>query len=59
MVQVQASDSCSAKMSAEVYTVERIEELMEKAKKRLDELKFSNIYYKVGTEVGMAGICTL
>jgi len=37
-----------AKMSAEVYTVERIEELMEKAKKRLDELKFSNIYYKVG-----------
>ncbi|HOV70208.1 MAG TPA: methyltransferase domain-containing protein, partial [Clostridia bacterium] len=37
-----------AKMSAEVYTVERIEELMEKAKKRLEALKFSNIHYKVG-----------
>ncbi|NLX64683.1 MAG: protein-L-isoaspartate(D-aspartate) O-methyltransferase [Clostridiaceae bacterium] len=37
-----------AKMSAEVYTVERIEKLMEKAKKRLDSLNFSNIYYKVG-----------
>lgn len=37
-----------AKMSAKVYTVERIEELMKKAKKRLEELGFSNIYFKVG-----------
>ncbi|NLA85577.1 MAG: protein-L-isoaspartate(D-aspartate) O-methyltransferase [Clostridiales bacterium] len=37
-----------AKMSAEVYTVERIDKLMEKARKRLDSLNFSNIYYKVG-----------
>lgn len=37
-----------AKMSAEVYTVERIEKLMEKAKKRLEALNFSNICYKVG-----------
>jgi len=37
-----------AKMSAEVYTVERIAELMEKAKKRLEALNLSNIHYKVG-----------
>jgi protein-L-isoaspartate(D-aspartate) O-methyltransferase len=37
-----------AKMSAKVFTVERIEELMEKAKKRLEALNFSNICYKVG-----------
>lgn len=37
-----------AKMSLEVYTIERIDILMEKAKKRLDTLKFSNIYYKTG-----------
>jgi len=37
-----------AKMSAEVFTVERIEELMEKAKERLDSLGFTNIRYKVG-----------
>ncbi|NLD88059.1 MAG: protein-L-isoaspartate(D-aspartate) O-methyltransferase [Clostridiales bacterium] len=37
-----------AKMSMQVYTVERIDELMEKAKKRLEALDFSNIYYKVG-----------
>jgi len=37
-----------AKMSAKVYTVERIEELMEKAKKRLETLGFSNIFYKTG-----------
>lgn len=37
-----------AKVSAEVYTVERIGELMEKAKKRLESLGFTNIYYKVG-----------
>ena len=37
-----------AKMSTEVFTVERISELMEKAKKRLKALGFSNIYYKVG-----------
>jgi len=37
-----------AKMSAEVFTVERIEDLMAKAKKRLDALKFANIHFKVG-----------
>ncbi len=37
-----------AKMSAEVYTMERIAELMEKARKRLEALNFSNISYKVG-----------
>jgi protein-L-isoaspartate(D-aspartate) O-methyltransferase len=37
-----------AKFSAKVYTVERIAELMEKAKKRLEALNFSNICYKVG-----------
>jgi len=37
-----------AKMSAKVCTVERIEELAEKAKRRLEALNFSNILYKVG-----------
>lgn len=37
-----------AKMSYEVYTVERIIELMENAKRRLNELNFTNIYYKDG-----------
>ncbi|HHU17633.1 MAG TPA: protein-L-isoaspartate(D-aspartate) O-methyltransferase [Clostridiales bacterium] len=37
-----------AKMSGKVFTVERIEELMGKAKKRLEALNFSNICYKVG-----------
>jgi protein-L-isoaspartate(D-aspartate) O-methyltransferase len=37
-----------AKMSAEVYTVELIDKLAEKAKKRLEALNFSNIYYKIG-----------
>jgi len=37
-----------AKMSGEVYTIERIPELMEKAKTRLEKLNFSNIHYKVG-----------
>lgn len=37
-----------AKMSAKVFTVEKIDELMEKAKKRLEALGFSNIYFKVG-----------
>ena len=37
-----------AKMSAKVYTVERIARLAEKAKERLDLLGFTNIYYKVG-----------
>jgi protein-L-isoaspartate(D-aspartate) O-methyltransferase len=37
-----------AKMSAKVFTVERIDKLMEEAKKRLDLLNFSNINFKVG-----------
>ncbi len=37
-----------AKMSAQVFTVERIGILMELARKRLAALNFSNIYYKVG-----------
>jgi protein-L-isoaspartate(D-aspartate) O-methyltransferase len=42
-----------AKMSAEVFTVERIDTLLEKAKKRLEALNFANIRYKVGD--GSAG----
>ncbi|MGI6462818.1 MAG: protein-L-isoaspartate(D-aspartate) O-methyltransferase [Candidatus Scatomorpha sp.] len=41
-----------AKMSAEVFTVERIDELMEKAKERLETLNFSNIRYKLGDGSG-------
>ena len=37
-----------AKISAEVYTVEIIEQLMEKAKRRLEALNFTNVYYRVG-----------
>lgn len=37
-----------AEFAKEVYTVERIEELSNKAKKRLDGLGFGNINYKVG-----------
>jgi protein-L-isoaspartate(D-aspartate) O-methyltransferase len=37
-----------AKMSGEVFTVERINALMEKAKMRLEALNFTNIHYKVG-----------
>lgn len=37
-----------AKMSAKVYTVERIDKLAEKARKRLEALNFSNICYKIG-----------
>jgi len=37
-----------AKMSKEVFTVERIEALMKKAQKRLEALNFSNIRYKTG-----------
>ncbi|MGI6578941.1 MAG: protein-L-isoaspartate(D-aspartate) O-methyltransferase [Saccharofermentanales bacterium] len=37
-----------AKMSAEVYTIERIDELAEKARKRLESLNLSNICYKIG-----------
>ena len=37
-----------AKVSGEVFTVERIPELPEKAKQRLDSLRFTNIHFKVG-----------
>ena len=37
-----------AKFASEVYTVERIEPLMNKAKERLSQLGFSNIRYKLG-----------
>lgn len=37
-----------AEFSKEVYTVERIPELAESAKKRLGDLGYSNIYYKTG-----------
>mgnify|MGYP000865322458 CR=1 FL=1 len=37
-----------AKVSGEVFTVERIPELLEKAKQRLDSLRFTNIHFKVG-----------
>lgn len=37
-----------ARMSSKVFTVEKIDVLMENAKKRLEALNFSNIYYKVG-----------
>jgi len=37
-----------AKISKEVYTVERIKELMDKAQQRLKELNFTNVYFKTG-----------
>lgn len=37
-----------AELAGEVYTVERIAELQGKAKKALDSIGYSNIYYKVG-----------
>jgi protein-L-isoaspartate(D-aspartate) O-methyltransferase len=37
-----------AKFSREVYTVERIEALSQRAKERLDGLGFQNISYKIG-----------
>ncbi|NLL39019.1 MAG: protein-L-isoaspartate(D-aspartate) O-methyltransferase [Clostridiales bacterium] len=37
-----------AKLSAKVFTVERVDKLMEKAQKRLEALNFANIYYKSG-----------
>lgn len=37
-----------AKMAMEVYTVERIDNLMDKAKNRLETLGYSNIFYKIG-----------
>ena len=37
-----------AMLVAKVYTVERIEQLMEKAKQRLEALNLSNIFYRVG-----------
>ncbi len=37
-----------AMLAAKVYTVERIEQLMEKAKQRLEALNLSNIFYRVG-----------
>ena len=37
-----------AELALEVYTIERIEELLEEAKKRLRLLGYSNIYFKLG-----------
>jgi len=37
-----------AEIVAEVYTVERIDELMVRAKKTLKTLDYSNIYFKIG-----------
>lgn len=37
-----------AELVKEVYTIERIAELQEKARKALDSIGYSNIYYKVG-----------
>ncbi|MBC3888538.1 protein-L-isoaspartate(D-aspartate) O-methyltransferase [Acetobacterium paludosum] len=37
-----------AKFSGNVFTIERIEELAKEAKKRLDALGYTNIYYKIG-----------
>ena len=37
-----------AEFSEAVYTIERIPELSEKAKARLDFLGYSNIFYKIG-----------
>ncbi len=37
-----------AELVKEVYTIERIAELQENAKKALDSIGYSNIYYKVG-----------
>ncbi|HHU55650.1 MAG TPA: protein-L-isoaspartate(D-aspartate) O-methyltransferase [Acholeplasmataceae bacterium] len=37
-----------AKIADKVYTVERIKQLMEVAKEKLDNMNFTNIFYKVG-----------
>ncbi|MGB4590400.1 MAG: protein-L-isoaspartate(D-aspartate) O-methyltransferase [Clostridiaceae bacterium] len=37
-----------AEFSSEVFTIEIIPELSKKAKKRLDEMNYKNIHYKVG-----------
>lgn len=37
-----------AEFSKEVYTIEIIPQLSKKAKKRLDELNYTNIHYKIG-----------
>ena len=37
-----------AEFSKEVYTIEIIPELSKKAKKRLDEMNYKNIHYKIG-----------
>lgn len=37
-----------AMLAADVYTIERIPELQEEAKKRLTELGLSNVHYRVG-----------
>ena len=37
-----------AEIATEVYTIERFAELSENAKRNLSELKYSNIYFKVG-----------
>lgn len=37
-----------AEFSGSVYTVERIRELSDKAQKRLEQLGYTNIFYKVG-----------
>ncbi len=37
-----------AKFSGEVYTVERIADLSKRAKERLNQLGFNNVYYQIG-----------
>ncbi len=37
-----------AELAGEVYTVERIEALAERARRRLDELGYRNIHYRIG-----------
>ena len=37
-----------AELFKEVYTVERIDKLQERAKKILEELKITNVFYKIG-----------
>jgi len=49
-----------AELALEIYTVERIKELLEEAKKRLRVLGYNNVYFKLGGwYFRMGRVCSL